>query len=152
MYCLLFLLWLALNGKITLEILLLGLVVTAGLGVLCKILFSYTPKTELRVLKTVPIAVAYAGMLLLAVIRSNLVVLSLILRGKKALNSTLVTFRVDLKTEFARYILANSITLTPGTITVKADEDRFTVHCLRPALLDNIENSVFVRLLRKMEG
>ena len=60
--------------------------------------------------------------------------------------------RVPLRTEFARFMLANSITLTPGTITVDADSDRFTVHCLHGRLIAGIEDSTFVHLLQKMEG
>ena len=59
---------------------------------------------------------------------------------------------VDLKTEFARFILANSITLTPGTITVLSEGNTLTVHCLRRELLGDLSESVFVRLLRKMEA
>ena len=64
----------------------------------------------------------------------------------------LVRIEVDLKTEMARYILANSITLTPGTITVLSEGNSLTVHCLRKDLLGDVAGSTFVRLLRKMEA
>ena len=60
--------------------------------------------------------------------------------------------RPGLKTDTARVVLANSITLTPGTITVTLEGDEFVVHCLDKELADGIENSVFVALLRRMEG
>ncbi|MBQ8547563.1 MAG: Na+/H+ antiporter subunit E, partial [Lachnospiraceae bacterium] len=56
-----------------------------------------------------------------------------------------------LKTDLARTVLANSITLTPGTITVELTEDEFKVHCLDKEMAEGIEDSVFVRLLLKME-
>ena len=78
--------------------------------------------------------------------------IGMLLRGKRAIDPVLVTVRVPLRTEFARFMLANSITLTPGTITVDADSDRFTVHCLHGRLIAGIEDSTFVHLLQKMEG
>jgi hypothetical protein len=65
---------------------------------------------------------------------------------------TVVRIRTDLKTGFARFLLANSITLTPGTLTVESEGPVLTVHCIRPALLENTESSAIVRLLRKMEA
>lgn len=52
----------------------------------------------------------------------------------------------------AKVILANSITLTPGTITVSVEGDVFCVHCLDKELAEGIENSVFVQLLERMEA
>lgn len=46
------------------------------------------------------------------------------------INPRIVHFRTRLRSEFARVILANSITLTPGTITIDLDEDHLVVHWL----------------------
>jgi multicomponent Na+:H+ antiporter subunit E len=63
----------------------------------------------------------------------------------------IVHVHARLKTETARVILANSITLTPGTITVSLTDDHLLVHCLDKSLAEGMEDSVFVRLLQKME-
>ena len=63
----------------------------------------------------------------------------------------LVRVYTDLKTETARVILANSITLTPGTITVSLAGNELLVHCLDKSLSQGMEDSVFVQLLKKME-
>ena len=60
-------------------------------------------------------------------------------------------FDTDFKTGLARVLLANSITLTPGTITVSVEDDRFCVHCLDKELAEGMETSVFVKLLKEME-
>ena len=49
-------------------------------------------------------------------------------------------------------VLANSITLTPGTITVGLEGQEFYVHCLDKELAEGMENSIFVELLEKMEA
>ena len=63
----------------------------------------------------------------------------------------IVRVHTDLKSETARVILANSITLTPGTITVSMTDNDLLVHCLDKSLSEGMEDSVFVRLLKKME-
>ena len=60
-------------------------------------------------------------------------------------------FKTDLKSAPARIMLANSITLTPGTITVSLTGDEYVVHCLDKSLAEGINSSIFVTLLRRLE-
>ena len=64
----------------------------------------------------------------------------------------IIHFKTDLKSRTARVLLANSITLTPGTITVSLEDDVYTVHCLDKSLAEGIDSSVFVKLLKKLEA
>ena len=50
-----------------------------------------------------------------------------------------------------RVMLANSITLTPGTITADLTEGRFWVHALTKEMAEGLEESYFVKLIAKME-
>ena len=152
MYLLLFCFWLLLNGKFTWETVLLGLGILFLEMLLLRLLFSYTPKTEWRFLRRLPLFLLYLFALLWAILKANLRVLCIILNKRIPIRPALRTVTVDLHTDFARFMLANSITLTPGTITVRTEGNRFTVHCLSAEMLDGIEESVFVRLLRKMEA
>ena len=63
----------------------------------------------------------------------------------------LVRFRTTLRTRVARVLLANSITLTPGTITVTLEGDELTVHCLDKTLAEGLSDGIFVRELEKLE-
>ena len=85
------------------------------------------------------------------IITANLVVSRMILTRKEQMEPVIVHVHTDLKSETARVILANSITLTPGTITVSLTEDDLLVHCLDKSLSEGMDDSVFVRLLKKME-
>ena len=60
-------------------------------------------------------------------------------------------FRSQLKTNAARVALANSITLTPGTITVSLEGDELLVHALNREIAAGLEGSIFERLLARME-
>ena len=152
MYFLIFLFWMVLNGRITAETVLLGLGLTALLGLFLRILLVYTIRKDLRVLQKSPYFAAFLFVLLFEIMKANLAVIRLISRKEKTLQPVLVTFDSDLRTDFCRYLFANSITLTPGTITVEADEDVFTVHCLSERLLDCSDSNVLLKLLRKMEA
>ena len=90
-------------------------------------------------------------MLISEVIKANFVAIRLIVSPKYEVEPVLVTFRTDLKTDLARTVLANSITLTPGTITVELTDNEYKVHCLDKEMAEGMDESVFVKLLRKME-
>ncbi len=68
------------------------------------------------------------------------------------IDPVIVKFKTDLKTDMAKAVLANSITLTPGTITISVEGDEFTVHALDRDLVQGISESVFVKRLRRMEA
>ena len=89
--------------------------------------------------------------LLVEIVKSSFAVIKIVFSKKLDIQPQIVFFDVPLKSEFLRTILANSITLTPGTITVDLDENHFCIHALDYTLADGIEDSVFVHLLMKME-
>ena len=151
MYILLFLFWLLLNGKLTVEVVGLGLVIVALMAALEWSLFHYGPAQELRVLRKVPVFCAYLPVLVWEILKAGLVVGRDILFRRYRLTPTLVTFRADLNTNFGRFLLANSITLAPGTITVQVEGNQLTVHCLDKSMLDTSPDGTFQRWIRKME-
>ena len=63
-----------------------------------------------------------------------------------------VYFDTAFQTGLAKVLLANSITLTPGTITVALEDNEYTVHCLDRRFGEGLADSSFVRLLHKIEG
>ena len=63
-----------------------------------------------------------------------------------------VYFKTPVKADYAKIVLMYSIMLTPGTVAFEAEENRFGIHAINPAMAKDIENSVFVRKLKKIEG
>lgn len=147
----LFALWLIFNGKVTLELVLFGIVLSVAVYLFCWKFLEYSPKRELLALRLLPQGIGYFFVLVWEVIKANCSAIGLIVSPKYEVEPLLVTFRTPLKTDLARTVLANSITLTPGTITVELTDDEFKVHCLDKEMAEGIEDSVFVRLLLKME-
>ena len=49
---------------------------------------------------------------------------------KNMINPHMVTFKTKLKNDLSKFCLANSITLTPGTVTVRISKNEFLVHAI----------------------
>ena len=133
----LFLLWLILNGKVTLEICLFGVVVTAAVYAFCVAALGCRPQTERRFLKRLGGYVVYGAILVREIIRANLAVMRV---------------HAPLEKPVSRMLLSNSITLTPGTVTVRQEGEDYLVLCLNKAHAADIPDWSLTRLLRKMEG
>jgi len=151
MLLLFFLVWIIFNGRVTGEIVLFGLAI-AGLmfAFVCKFM-DYSLKKELALFRKCPIFLQYLLALLKEIVAANLTVSRMILTRKETMEPVLVHVHTNLKFEISRAILANSITLTPGTITVSVTDKVLLVHCLDRSLSEGMEDSVFVKLLEKME-
>ena len=113
---------------------------------------GYRISRELRILKKLPLLLAYIGVLIYEILLANVSVMRMILSPRFHPSPLLVTFSVPLHSDFARALLANSITLTPGTITVRLEDDTYTVHCLDESLAAGLKDSVFIRMLQKLEA
>ena len=152
MYILLLLFWIILNGKITLEILAFGVVFAAAIfWFMCKFL-DYSPRYELCVARNTIWILTYFVVLIIEIFKSAIAVYKRVYSRKIEIQPQMVFFDVDIESEFLRFVLANSITITPGTITVDVDDNHFCVHALDYTLAEGIENSVFIKMLKIMEG
>ncbi|MDO4554532.1 MAG: Na+/H+ antiporter subunit E [Lachnospiraceae bacterium] len=151
MFFLFWVLWIILNGKITVEIAVIGAVVSAAVYLfVCKFM-DFSPQKDAKLCGRVGMFLWYLVILIVEILKANVAVMHFIISSKEEVEPQIITFQTDLKTKTARMILANSITLTPGTITVTLEENQYTVHCLDKSMSEGIEDSVFVKMLRKME-
>ena len=152
MYLLYLAVWLILNGKVTPEILIFGIVISAVLfWFTCRYL-DYSFRKELLLFHLAPLFIRYLWVLVKEIVKANVSVLKIIFSPELQPEPEFVYFDTDFSTGMAKMLLANSITLTPGTITVSVEGDRFCVHCLDQELAEGVEDSVFVELLKEMEA
>jgi multicomponent Na+:H+ antiporter subunit E len=86
----------------------------------------------------------YSLWLLWEIVLSNIHILKLALTpGEiKELDPALVRIKTNLKTDFGKYALANSITLTPGTITIEIDGDEMLIHAISKHTADGVSSDV----------
>lgn len=85
-------------------------------------------------------AVAYLVVFLQALIKSNLDVAWRVISPDLPINPGIVKVRTSLKSPLGRIILANSITLTPGTLTVETRGEIFYIHWI-DITTDDIEKA-----------
>ena len=103
-------------------VLLIVLLPLPGIGVLGD--FRWTPKAFIY-------SVVYIFYFLWQLLKANLDVAFRVLHPKLPIKPGIVRVKTKLKTPLGRLLLANSITLTPGTITVESDGDDFYIHWIR---------------------
>lgn len=151
MFVLLFLLWITLNGRITVEICAFGVVFSLFLTFCAFRFMGYDIKREFLLLRNTGLFIAYVCVLLFEIVKANTSVMKLIFSRHEKPSPVLVCFDVPLRSKAGRVLLANSITLTPGTISVKCGKDGYLVHCLRPEFAEGIDSGTFVKLLMRME-
>lgn len=77
-----------------------------------------------------PAALTYWPWLLKEIAVSAWAVTRLVLQPRLSITPVLVEFRPSQRTDLGLTIHANSITLTPGTLAVEVERDRFLVHAL----------------------
>lgn len=152
MFIIFFLIWIIFNGQFTLEIAAFGIVIAGVMYLfICKFL-NYTPGKDIVLCKRSVLLLHYVFVLLIEILKANGAVFRMIYSARYRLEPAVVHFKTDLHTTFARVILANSITLTPGTITVSLKDDEYVVHCLDKELAQGIDSSIFVKLLKRIES
>lgn len=146
---LLALLWAAMTGTFTGLNLLLG----AGFGALALWLLrgAFAPPRAVRKLKqAISLALLFLYELAASAVRVSLVVLTPDL--KSALRPAIIAFPLSLRSDGEITLLANLITLTPGTLSVDVSDDRTTlyVHVLtlgtREALIADIAGGFEARI------
>ncbi|PLW92694.1 MAG: Na+/H+ antiporter subunit D [Marinilabiliales bacterium] len=122
-----YLTWLALNWSVETDILITG----AGISVVIGLLFCRNC-TVLQTVRLTPksfaYAIAYVFVFLWDLLKSNIDVAGRVLSPSLPINPGIVEVKTKLNSNIGKMLLANSITLTPGTLTVDIREDRMYIH------------------------
>jgi multicomponent Na+:H+ antiporter subunit E len=127
-------LWFTLSGRTELQLVVLGaasvLVVLALIGRMAIV------DHETAGVRRAPQLLLYWLWLGGEIFKANVAVARAVLKIELDLSPTLVRVPVPQRTDFGRTIFANSITLTPGTVTVDIDQDGFLVHALTESMAE----------------
>lgn len=144
----LMLFWIAMSGFLDAIHLSLGVLSVAGV-----LAFNYQLKKhrfysddmdnldDLRFFR----AFYYFFWLIYQIIMAGFHVMGIILKPSMPIETCIIKFRVDLPSSHAKMILGNSITLTPGTLTIDIEDDLFTVHALDKSSYESLENDEMPR-------
>ncbi len=137
-FLILFLFWIILSGMFDSFHLSLGIISCSIVTVMSRDLF-FRHKASLRNIKQFIMFARYVPWLLYQILLANIHVAYLVLHPKTLIEPQMIIFKSVLKSDIARVFLANSITLTPGTITLDiTDEGEFIVHALSRKTADDL--------------
>jgi len=94
----------------------------------------------------------YYVWLIKEIVLANLLVVKHIWLGNKSISPTLKTIKASQQTDIGKVIYANSITLTPGTVTVKLEGDQFMIHALLRESIEELEAGEMDRRVSRLEN
>lgn len=126
----LMLFWVLLVNTLALETLLVGAIVSLLVAILYRDGLSFF--TEFRFTPRAVIAgFLYYAYFFRQLLKSNLRLAGIVVNPKLPIDPGIIKIRTGLKSRMGRLMLANSITLTPGTLTVEVKDEWIYVHCVR---------------------
>ena len=129
-----FLIWLGINSSMKTDVLTAGIIITVitSLFYLGSGMF-----TEVRLTPRALVAlIAWLVVFLIELIKSNIDVMSRVVTPKVRINPAIVEVKTKLKSPLGRLALANSITLTPGTLTADIVGDTLFIHWIDASSTD----------------
>ena len=135
----LFLLWIVLTSTIFWQELLAGLVFSIIIASLSYSMFDEKGMKNLSPRRII-YALGYAPFFLWEVVKANFDVAYRVIHPDMPIRPGIVEIKTDMKTDIGKLGLANSITLTPGTLTMDIDGDRMFIHWIN-VKTDNIEDA-----------
>ena len=143
-------LWLLLSGHTAPLLLGLGLV-----SVLAVVLIAWRMDLidpEGHPIHLVSRAIPYWAWLLIEIFKANIDVAQAIVRPRMPIRPTVLRLKAGQKSDLGRVIYANSITLTPGTVTLAVEGEAFEIHALTPGAAEGLLNGDMNRRAMVMEG
>ncbi len=138
-FLILFAVWIGFTNSFDVQELILGGVVSLGIVVLG------LPKSLGENRACFLRFLAYLPLFFKNLVLSNIDVARRVLDPKLPINPGFVTIKTSLKEPYQRLILANSITLTPGTITLDMDGENMLIHWLDVAGDNEAENGEAIK-------
>ncbi|MFO7851988.1 MAG: Na+/H+ antiporter subunit E [Bacteroidota bacterium] len=127
LFIILLLIWMALTRSVQKQELLTGIVVSLILSLSLYTSFKIIGFPRFTIKKFV-YSCLYIVILFKEIIIANLDVAYRVLHPKMPIKPGIIIIKTGLKQDLAKMILANSITLTPGTFTLDIEDDRLLVH------------------------
>ncbi len=157
---LLFGLWVSLSGKMDALFLTAGAISTAVVMLITELVFrrneaagfEMAPSGFVWLAKTLVKFVAGIPLMAIQIALANIAVARMVLAPRLTIDPSLIEFPSPLTTEGANALLAQSITLTPGTVTVDMSLHRFLVHCVSNESRRGIEEAVLMRRVARVFG
>ncbi len=94
---------------------------------------------------------AYWLWLACEVVKSNIAVVKLVWHPQMPISPTVLRVKASQSTDLGKIVYANSITLTPGTVSMEVDDDEIEVHALTRELAEDLKDGVMDRRVAELD-
>ncbi|MFI3168774.1 MAG: Na+/H+ antiporter subunit E [Faecalibacterium sp.] len=153
MFFVLLALWIIFNARLSLDVVLVGIVLSAVLTWFGQRYCRWSAESDRAGLRMAWQGLRYLSTLVVEIVKANFAVIKCIFsKDADKIMPILFFFDTKLKTNVAKTTLANSITLTPGTYTIGIYDSTFAVHALNQEFADGTIDSDFNHRLIALEG
>ena len=143
--------WILLSGKFSFILLLSGIISSLLVSYISHDLLIGNGDMKLGFIRTIRF-IRFLPWLLWQIVLANIDLALRTLHPKMPINPMLINFKNNLKTDLGMVILANSITLTPGTVTIDVNENEFLVHVISEKAAQSLISGEMQARVKKIEG
>jgi multicomponent Na+:H+ antiporter subunit E len=119
--------WIAFTTSFDVQEVIVGAIITAIISIFTIPFFTCCTLSILSPSR-VFYMIYYLFVFIWELIKSNIDVARRVLTPSLPINPGIVKFKTKLPTDYSKMVLANSITLTPGTLSIDIIDDTFYVH------------------------
>jgi multicomponent Na+:H+ antiporter subunit E len=141
--------WIVLSENVKIETLCIGIIISLLVTSLNVNLVH--SKRQFNFKRNIILWISYTIKLLKEIFVSNFNVAKIVLSPQIIISPQIVIIETKIKSDFHKTIFANSITLTPGTLTISLDRNKIAIHCLKDEFAIGLTNSDFERTILKIE-
>ena len=148
--CYLFIFWLLISGSVHLKFLVIGAVSSLVVAWICMPLFtvpnrSHAKKYFVLAIRIIPL-IGYTFWIFKELALANLDVAKVIWKKDLSITPVVLRFQIYFDNPLAIAMLANSITLTPGTVTLNTNaENIYEIHALTPTAIEGIKQGNMIK-------
>ena len=146
-----FVFWIFLSGEFSFILLLSGIISSLLVSYISHDLLIGNGDMKLGFIRTIRF-IKFLPWLLWQIVLANIDLALRTLHPKMPINPMLINFKNNLKTDLGMVILANSITLTPGTVTIDVNENDFFIHVISEKAAQSLISGEMQARVKKIEG
>ncbi len=144
-FSMLLVMWLVLSDSVEFASVLVGMGIS---GVIALIYILLYPKEDFDFVRPVWL-LAYGFVLIKNIIIANIYLTKILMRKDLTLSPAIIAIPTTLKSDWQKLLLANSITLTPGTLTLDIEDNMLFIHIIeyeegmdRSKIIDEFERVI----------
>ncbi|MDW7671729.1 MAG: Na+/H+ antiporter subunit E [Bacillota bacterium] len=143
--------WLILSPNITQQSVFIGLVVSFLVVMYSRDILFDSTEMPLYQMSHLMNMLHFVGILLIEIVKANIDVAKIVLNPALPIQPQFIRVPMMLKNDINKVIYGNSVTLTPGTLTVDLTEEYFVIHALTDEAAAAMNNSFIEQWVLRLE-